>query len=1466
MENSFLTLNDILEWISDWSEQHITEADIETDITSFARELNAKIAQMDFKATNGGAAIGYSGRLGNDGSTAIFRTISFVADGSNGEYSYINMVADNIQNQIAEPLRDAVGGDYADRILGGSEASDGSRLRTSFGDTLSINDLASDNFMLNNAKGDVKLIITETARMDSVLNLTEIERLLVMDEVTHINGIPKAELAGMTSEARFNLLKQESVLSLRNASIFEDAAGNQLLSFKDTQFESIFDIDIPEGYSEIGRYETVGKGVNGEAIFDTDATLRSKHPFLDTNTPSAVLDDLRAGEYIRRTTGVDVISEARLAFDANGKLIGADVPRVTSEVSRAVFDDIDTPYRSTVREYADFLSEADLRAKYNITDPLTKGELFDLNVIDSKARAINSAAESIKPISNAQMKEMFSIDPKTSAIWDSLSESTKQTLAYQEALRRNPATAKLISAEYLAGTDASISRIQSSQKGLKIYETLTTGKSVKVGGGILAVATIVYSGYQAVKEAKVAYDKGDATEGNRILARWGTTTAGSIGGSVIATELASGAAIMAVAIVGGPIGAAIGLGILIGAGIVGGIIGHEVSGSIFDKIWGFFTGAEAAQDVMNYDPIVLDLAGNGFAPTTVKDGAYFDLDQNGFAEKMGWTSGDDAFLAIDKNGNGLIDDGSELFGDKTKLSNGKYAKNGFEALKEYDTNGDGQIDANDADFANLMVWQDANGNGVSEDGELISLAAAGVVSISLGYKSFGEVTDSGTILGNIATFIKADGSEFQTAEYWVKSELYNTVDRSVVDVSEEIEALPDVKAMGTLSSLHKAMIVDETGRIKVLVERFIESVDVSERSSIVEQILMISSGAEIIKPTSRGSNFDAQKLHIIETLLGRPFNGVSGANPNVSASTQLKTVYTDLLDSYYSELALKTSLKPIIPYIYNATFDGKQYLDLTLLKAYLPQLLIGANESQILADIAKYLHVMKKDGYIGFEDFMSHIRQEMSSEYRGVAIAANAAIVGTDKNESLSASTDKTYVFAGAGNDTLNGSAGDDSLYGEDGNDYLYGNDGDDIIYGGAGNDQITGNNGDDYLDGGEGNDSLDGGAGNDVYVFGSGYGNDTVYDTSGMNKLRFTGGLAPEDLYVQASGNYDVVLVNRLTGERTTLYRFNYGPSYRNFVLEFDGIGEMQLGDVRSPFREVIGTDGSDNITSYIAGARFEALGGNDTVNGTGGDDHIDGGDGNDYLYGNDGDDIIYGGAGNDQITGDNGNDYIDGGEGNDTLSGGAGDDVYVFGAGYGNDTVQDTSGMNKLRFTGGLAPEDLYVQASGNYDVVLVNRLTGERTTLSYFRRYPEYRNFVLEFDDDRTATISANGAELLYEPLPVVEEIPVSNEVQTLSGETSVSNTTATAANDLVAGGEMAGAPDPVTTAADALSAIYDDTNESAESNLYEGYTAVDTQVQNLVEAISTFTDDANVLGQEAPFTDNLSSLTDAFVAVA
>lgn len=162
-------------------------------------------------------------------------------------------------------------------------------------------------------------------------------------------------------------------------------------------------------------------------------------------------------------------------------------------------------------------------------------------------------------------------------------------------------------------------------------------------------------------------------------------------------------------------------------------------------------------------PLALDLNGNGIQTLSIEEGVEFDMLNSGSKVKTGWLSGEDGFLAIDNNGNGQIDDRSELFG-------GANRGDGFAKLASFDSNNDGLVNENDALFGSIKVWQDANENGITDAGELVSLKSAGITDLNTAYTDVFTTDAQGNIHGEHSSALK-NGSSIEVVDVYFQVEV-----------------------------------------------------------------------------------------------------------------------------------------------------------------------------------------------------------------------------------------------------------------------------------------------------------------------------------------------------------------------------------------------------------------------------------------------------------------------------------------------------------------------------------------------------------------------------------------------------------------------------------------------------------------------------------------------------------------------
>lgn len=359
-------------------------------------------------------------------------------------------------------------------------------------------------------------------------------------------------------------------------------------------------------------------------------------------------------------------------------------------------------------------------------------------------------------------------------------------------------------------------------------------------------------------------------------------------------------------------------------------------------------------------------------------------------------------------------------------------------------------------------------------------------------------------------------------------------------------------------------------------------------------------------------------------------------------------------------------------------------------------------------------------------------------------------VVGTERDESVAGSDERTYLWGLKGNDrlaagtrggNLYGDAGDDVLVGREGQDRLTGGKGSDSLYGGAAMDMLRGGEGDDLLDegvghgdlnGGPGNDTLIGGPGPDAFTISPGSGNDVVKDfTAGPGmfdhlalmdlrwedltfsdtaigvKVSWTGG----SILLEGVRRSDLAqddFMFAMTPDLPPGTRAPSGPAAERPSPSTAGpsisgdaagghLGQKFSFEGDERYRVAIGNEGADILEDSDAWDHLVGRDGNDTLTGAAGDDVLEGNAGEDTLSGGTGNDRLLGGIGKDRLEGGDQEDELQGGDGDDTLDAGAGHDMLE--GGKGNDTM-----------TGGPGADAFIVDPESGHDVVLDFEATGE------------------------------------------------------------------------------------------------------------------------------------------------------------
>ena len=773
--------------------------------------------------------------------------------------------------------------------------------------------------------------------------------------------------------------------------------------------------------------------------------------------------------------------------------------------------------------------------------------------------------------------------------------------------------------EKIPGKGTDISKLSTSEidKLTKCSNALS-----KIGG-----MTLVFDTLGIVVESVKLINEGEEDKAGAKLREYGFGLLGGVAFGAMADMVVTSL------LISNPIAA---VAIMTAFALIGTEMGEGLS-KFLDEIFGLYDDAGAY--TYPVDPLIFDLDGDGIETVSLKDGVNFDFDNNGFAEKIGWVSADDGLLVRDLNGNGNIDNGGELFGDLTAVAEGINAVNGFEALAAFDVNADGVINTKDAIYSELKIWQDRNQNGTVDEGELLTLQEAGIAGIGLDYETINEMDEQGNAHTQKGYYIKADGSTALVEDVWFDKDAADTtvVETTLdmdIEISEDVMKLPDIQGKGNQYSLHQAMMLDETGELKRMVESYIAEESSEIRKSMIPDIIYLWTGVADVDITSRGNYIsDARKLEALEVITGRKFDSAYGTNPVYQAGKYLEQAFSKLVDLYYGQLEMQTIYAEEYAEMYmnmDVNENGELILDFaSVAQKYLDKYASDAKEKKHILEFVDNLMLTGIDSCVGRD-----------------VINTTFSVVSTDICNGV-----KYY-----GDDTIAGTSGDDLLIGE------------------------------------TGNDALRGGNGNDTYVFHLGDGEDTIVENSGTDTIRFGEGIREEDILVARENNH-LSLTNIKSGDRIVVEEFFYNAGRQIEKVEFADGSSWDIEVLKDKARYYYGGSGDDRITGYNSNSKAPTFeddylyggAGNDTLNGQNGDDELYGEEGDDILYGGNGNDVLSGGKGNDTLNGQNGDDtYVFHlGDGQDTIVENSGTDTIRFGEGIREEDILVARENNHLSLT---------------------------------------------------------------------------------------------------------------------------------------------------------------------------------------
>ena len=718
-------------------------------------------------------------------------------------------------------------------------------------------------------------------------------------------------------------------------------------------------------------------------------------------------------------------------------------------------------------------------------------------------------------------------------------------------------------------------------------------------------------------------------------------------------------------------------------------------------------------------PLVLDLGGDGLRTLSLAtSGVRFDLDANGVPEATGWIDPTEGLLVRDRNGNGRIDSGLELFGDHTLLSNGTRAAHGFEALAELDANRDGQIDRRDTAWGDLGLWRDSDSDGQLDAGEWLSLAAADIATLDLAYSSGTGPDAQGNELRLAGQYRRGNGERRLLADVWLASDgsparmtpllattpltatAPLTATTPAADLPAGLQDLPELAGLGHVGGLQNSVRADSSGRLAQQLQAWIAA-DRATRPSLMPEILMLWAGVADRPATAIGGLTDGRRLAVLHAFSNDQFVGRNWDLNSPGNIALLNATFDDLCRWVGHLLSSRDDLSPLWSQAICVRADGLAGVDGPSVDLALQdQFQRSTDDAQLIAaGQALRSHPLVSDALLAA--LRERAMEQLSQPDRRLWLL----LVPQTRQFALRggwswSQAEAELLELGPGETTLDGGGGDDVLIGSAGADSPCGGAGNDLILGGDGNDSITTSEGNDTICAGRGNDSIHVGRGQGLIVVNPGDGQDRITTTTldpgdpaaGQSfSLRFNGSLNAESIRIRRL-QHDLLISFLGSSDALTLAGYFDQSNPWDSRPEANSLRQIS-------FANGLSWDGRQLMEQAIRGSS-----GNDDLQGWGLDETIHGGSGDDRLRGWGGSDHLWGDSGADTLEGSLGQTTLSGGSGNDTFLLEEGINAVTYNLGDGFETLHGNSrtANNDLLLGAGITPGDLIPIRNGD-DLIL-------------------------------------------------------------------------------------------------------------------------------------------------------------------